>query len=257
MKAHAVKRLRLAILFVCLSLLVAGCSTSSEDPVEPTVEPTTTALPTVSPGGMSVGTLLDQVNAAWGTVQSVQTTFWTTGSDEIDAPPATGEVTAESSIAPDRRHVVRMVDGVTVEEQIAIGGRVFMRGQIVVAAIAPMMGTDAWIEVDPRTATSTASIAAQVNWLLSPIQSPFAAVSDETRSLEAFPGDPVEIDGRTCQTWTFGTADGIQQELALDSSGLPCRLIQRAGDFTNVTLYSINPAGLTIEIPPVATPTAE
>lgn len=249
-------RLRLSILVVCLTTLLAGCSSSS-DPVEPTIVPTATALPTLTPGGTSVGTLLDQVNAAWGSVQSVQTTFWTTETAETDTPPTTGEVTIESSIIPGQRHVVRMVDGVVVEEQIALGGRVFMRGQIVVAAIAPMVGTDTWIEVDPRTATSTSSIAAQVDWLLSPVQSPFASVSDETRSLEAFPGDPIEIDGRTCQTWTFGLLDGIQQELSLDESGLPCRLIQRAGDFANVTLYAINPAGLTIETPPVATPPAK
>ncbi len=168
----------------------------------------------------------------------------------------TGEVTTESSIAPDRRHVVRSVNGEVVEEQIAVGGRVFMRGQIVVAAIAPMMGPDAWIEVDPRTADSTAVIAAQVDWLLSPVQSPFATVSDETRALEAFPGETVEIDGRSCQTWTFGDPNGIQQELALDDNNLPCRLIQRAGDFSNVTIYSFNAAGLSINVPNIATPEA-
>ena len=248
-------RSRLIALLVCLTVILAGCSSSS-DPVEPTVAPTATAPPTVSPGGTSVGQLLDQVNVAWASTQSWRTTFWTTGDSEIVSPPAAGDVTVESSIAPDRRHVVRSVNGEVVEEQIAVGGRVFMRGQIVVAAIAPMMGPDAWVEVDPRAADSTAAIAAQVDWLLSPIQSPFATVSAETRSLEAFPGETVEVGGRTCQTWTFGDQNGIQQELALDENNLPCRLIQRAGDFSNVTMYEFGPAGLTIVVPEVATPTA-
>ncbi len=131
-----------------------------------------------------------------------------------------------------------------------------MRGQIVVAAVAPMMGTDAWVEIDPRAADSTAAIAAQVEWLLSPVQSPFTMVSDETRTQEGFPGETVEIDGRSCQIWTFGDPGGIQQELAVDESNLPCRLIQRSGDVSNVTIYEFSPADLVIEAPAVATPTA-
>ena len=242
-------------LILLLALVLSACSTTSE-PAEPTVEPTATALPTISPGGTTVGDLVDRVNAAWGSVESLQTTFWTIEGEVTVTPPATGEVTVETSIKPDRRHVVRMVDGNVIEEQIAVGGRVFMRGQIVAAAIAPLVGPDAWIEVDPRTATSTSSIAAQVSWLLAPVQSPVGMVSDETRALEAFPGDPIDIDGRTCNTWTFGVPNGIQQELALDAEGLPCRLVQQVQDIANVTIFSVNQPGITIAIPPVATPTA-
>jgi hypothetical protein len=200
--------------------------------------------------------VLDDINRAWATVQSMQTTFWTsTGDDIATSPPTLGEVTIELVIAPDQRQVTRMVDGVVVEEQISIEGRIFMKGQIVVAAIAPMVGTDTWVEVDPRGAGTASAVAAQIAWLVSPVQSPFQTVSNETRNLEALPSEPIEIDGRSCHTWRFGDVNGIQQELAIDAQGLPCRLIQRAGDHANVTIYQVNPDAATIVIPPVGTPT--
>lgn len=235
---------------------LTACTSGSE--TQPTVVPSTqVTAPTISPGGTSVGSVLDDINLAWDSVESMRTTFWTTtGEENIATPTAAGDVTIEVAIGPDQRHITRLVDGVVVEEQISVEGRVFMKGPIVVAAIAPMVGTDTWVEVDPRGAGTTSAVAAQIAWLLTPVQSPFQAVSEETRALEAFPGDPLTIDGRSCQTWHFGTVNGIQQELAIDEQGLPCRLIQRAGELANVTLYEVNVPGISIVTPPVGTPTA-
>jgi hypothetical protein len=241
----------LAVLTVVLT--ACGASTSETDP---TPVPTAAPIATVSAGGTMVGTLLDRMEAGWTTVQSSRSTFWTTDNEIGVAPPPTGEVTLETTTASNRRHVVRTVNGEVVEEQMMVDGRVFMRGQIVVAAIAPMVGTEQWVEVDPRAASTTNALAAQIDWLLSPIGFPFANVSEETRGQEAFPGDDVSIGGRACQTWTFGDPDGIVQELAIDAQNLPCRLVQQAAGVANVTIYDINPADAAIEIPTLATPTS-
>lgn len=242
-------------LVLLLAFAITACS-SSEDleitPIPPTELP---SPPTVTPGGTTVGSLIDLIASSWVSVSSLQTTFWSQEGEAIGSPPSSAEVTVESVVAPSSRHVVRSLNGVVVEEQMAVDGRVYMKGQIVVAAIAPMMGTDTWVEVDPAAATSTAAIAAQVDWLLSPIESPFAMVSSETRMLEAFPGESIEVNGRHCNVWLFGTAEGITQELAIDEQSLPCRLVQRAGGYTNVTLYEPNPTELKIVAPEIATPT--
>jgi len=237
-------------------LAMVSCSTESD--AEPTTVPTVGMMvPTISPGGTSVGSILDEINTAWASVRAVRTVFWTAAVGDIsDTTPTTGEVTIELAIAPDQRQVIRMVDNVVIEEQVSVGGRIFMKGPIVVAAIAPMVGTDTWVEVDPQGAETTSAVAAQLTWLLSPVESPFGTVSQETRGLEAFPGEAIRIDGRTCNTWQFGSADGIQQELAVDDQGLPCRLIQRAGEFANITLYEVNPDNAAIVTPAVASPIA-
>jgi hypothetical protein len=251
-----VKRLlRLVATLFSVAVLTA-CSTGTD--TSPTMVPSIPApAPTISPGGTSVGSIIDGVNTAWNSVQSVQTTFWSTSTEGVaDSPPTAGEVTIDLAIAPDRRHVTRLIDGEAVEEQIGVGGRVFMRGAIVVAAIAPMVGTDTWVEVDPRGADPGSAAAAQIAWLLSPFESPFQRVSEETRGLEAFPGEAIEIGGRLCRTWRFGDVNGIQQELAVDEAGLPCRLVQRAGTYANVTTYQVNLPSATITPPAVASPTA-
>ena len=119
-----VKRLfQLLATFISVATLMA-CSSGTE--TQPTAVPSVpTSAPTISPGGRSVGSVLDDINRAWDFVHSLRTTFWT-ASDEVtvDSLPTDGEVTIEIAIAPNQRHVTRMVDGLVVEEQISSEGRI-------------------------------------------------------------------------------------------------------------------------------------
>jgi hypothetical protein len=67
------------------------------------------------------------------------------------------------------------------------------------------------------------------------------------------------VDGRTCQRYTFGDATGVSgigYELLLDEHDLPCRLVQSAGGYVNVTTYVFNIPNLVLTPPSIATPVA-
>lgn len=246
------------LLIVAFVLLVAtGCSTETADQgPAPTSTPAPTAVPTLTPGATSVGDLIERVDQVWPTVTSMRTTFWATMGSPQSTPPALGAVTVETVIVPASRHVTQLQDGAIVDEQIALNGRVYMKGSIVVAAIAPMVGTEAWVEVDPAAATSDNPLSMQVNYLLEPVHHPFGLISPETLASEAIPLDPITIGDRTCQNYTFGdqSGNGIRYELSIDEANLPCQLLQFGGDYVNVTLYEFNVPGLSISAPDVATP---
>ncbi len=203
-----------------------------------------------------MGDLVARTEVAWTSVSSMRTTFWIGTSSESGTPPATGSYTTEVDVLPSSRHVVQVVDGQVVDEQITVGGRVFMKGPIVVAAIAPMVSPDTWVEVDPAAASSNSPVAMQVSYLTSPVSSPFATVSPETFALEAFPVGEVTVGGRRCQAYTFGdtSGTGIQYELSLDANDLPCRIVLTSGDIANITIYEFNVPGLAIAVPEIATP---
>jgi hypothetical protein len=245
-----------AIPILLLLVVVTGCGGS--DPA-PTPIPTATTVPTLPPGTLSVADLIDRTDAAFAGITSMQSTFWSTEAASAGTPPATGLVTVEQVVLPANRHVTQLTNGQVTDEQLVVDGRVYMKGALVPAAIAPMVDTATWIEVDPAAAVSDSPIAMQVAYLLSPTVSPFAGVSDETRALAAIPAGEVTIDGRTCQRYTFGDAtgdSGIGYELLLDEDDLPCRLVQSAGGYVNVTTYAFNVPGLVLVAPSIATPAA-
>jgi hypothetical protein len=186
----------------------------------------------------------------------MRTTFWVGTAGESATPPAAGSYTTEISVLPNARHVIQTVDGQVVDEQISQGGRVYMKGSMVVAAIAPMVGPDTWVEVDPAAASSNSPVAMQIAYLTSPVTSPFTTVSPETLALEAFPSGEVTVGERTCEAHTFGdtSGNGIQYELAIDANGLPCRMVLTSGNIANITLYDFNLPGLTVIAPEIATP---
>lgn len=238
-------------------IIATGCSTDSGSS-EPTAipEPTATVAPTLSPNAMTVGDLVARVEAAWPTVTSMRTTFWVATGTTGGTPPTTGAVSIETVIPPSSRHVVQMQDGAIVDEQISLDGRVYMKGSLVVAAIAPMVGTDTWILVDPTTATADSPVAMQVAYLLSPVTQPFDTITAETLATEAFPLGTVTLGERTCTTYGFGdqSGEGIRYELALDDANLPCQLLQIAGGYVNVTTYAFNLPDAVIVAPSIATP---
>lgn len=248
------KRLSGLTLVVLCSLVLAACGNQSEAPAPtPTVSPT--ILPTLPPGAVTVGALLDRMDAAWAGVSSMRTTFWSAPEGQLASPAAGATVTIEEVVLPANRHVVQMVNGAVVDEQLVVDGRIYMKGALVPAVIAPMMDATTWVEIDPAAATSGAPIAQQVAWLTSPVTSPMGSVSPETRGLQAVPSGEVTIDGRSCAVYTFGDG-GISYELSIDANDLPCRLVMSASGTANVTLYEFNVPGLVLTAPEVATPPA-
>ncbi len=238
-------------------IITVGCTSPGNDSTpEPTIEPTATVPPTVSPGGVTVGDLLGRTETAWATVTSMRTTFWTGTSGDLATPAANGSFTTEIALPPSARHVIQTVDGQVVDELITVGGRVYMRGAMVVAAIAPMVGPDMWVEVDPAAASSNSPVAMQVAYLMAPVISPFSTVSPETLALEAFPAGDVTVGDRACQAYTFGATagNGIQYEISFDANDLPCRMVLTSGNIANVTIYEFNVPGLAIAVPEIATP---
>lgn len=245
------------VVVILLGVFLAGCSSTDSEPTpDPATSPSVT--PTLAPGTLRVGDVVSRIDAAWPAVHSMRTTFWTESFDGGEgSPPASGTVTIEEVVVPDARSVVVLIDGVPTDEQQAVAGRIYMKGPLVPAAIAPLVDAAIWIEVDPAAATANSPLSMQVAYLLSPIESPFAGITAETAAREAVPQGEIAVGGRTCEVFEFGDPDGINSELAIDADGLPCRLVQRAGDAANVTLYEFNIAGMEISAPTVATPASE
>jgi hypothetical protein len=249
--AFTLKRLSgFTLVVLCTLLSACGGQTESPDPPS-TVAPT--VAPTLPPGAKTVGDLLNRMDAAWGGVHSMRTTFWSTIEGQLASPAANAAVTIEEIVLPANRHVLQMAGGVVVDEQLVVDGRIYMKGALVPAAIAPMMDATTWVEIDPAAATSNAPIAQQVAYLTSPVTSPMGAVSPETRNLHAVPTGDVTIDGRRCRVYAFESG-GISYELAIDDGDLPCRLVMAASGAVNVTLYEFNVPGLVLTAPDLAIP---
>jgi len=252
------KRFRLSPALILILILLAGCTVGESDPT-PAPEPTATVAPPLPPGTITVDELIGRTDAAWASVASMRTTFWSTATDTAGTPPVTGLVTVEEIVLPANRHVVQSTNGQVTDEQLVVDGHIYIKGALVPAAIAPNVDTDTWVEVDPMAAASDSPISMQVAYLMSPIVSPFAGVSDETRALPAIPDGTETIDGRACQRFTFGDATGeagIAYEILIDDKDLPCRLVQSAGGVSNVTTYTFNVEGLVLAAPGNATPSA-
>jgi hypothetical protein len=251
------KRIPLVPAFLLSALLLVSCSSGSSDPTQ-TPEPTATMAPTLPPDAITVGDLVARVEAAWPQVVSMRTTFRSAELSTAGTPAADSVVTIEEVVMPSDRHVVQEIDGEVTDEQLVVDGRVYMKGTLVPAAIAPQVDANTWVEVDPAAASSDSPAAMQVAYLLSPVVSPFAGVSTETRGMLATPIGDIVVDGRTCQGFTFGDSaggeEGISYELTLDEQNLPCRLIQTAGGYASVTAYAFNVPDLTLTAPDIGTP---
>jgi hypothetical protein len=241
---------------VVVAIFLAACSTGSTDPT-PTPLPSPTAVSPVAEDAVTVGALVDQVESAWPSVQSMRTTFWSTNGEVGATPMTDGTVTVEEAVLPASRRVRILINGEPADEQVAVDGRVYMKGALVPQVIAPMVDTETWVEVDPGAANGDTPIARQMSYLLSPVVPPFTDLTAATAELPAGPADDVSIGGRTCRVYTFGDAGGISYELSIDENDLPCRLVQRAGGHANVTLYEFNAPDLAISAPEVATPSAD
>ena len=236
-----------------LILLLAACNNDGSNDPSPTTEPEAT-MP-LAPGQVSVGQLLDGIQESAGSIASARTVFTTRS---IDGTPTTASTTTEEYIAPDQRRIQTSNGSTIIDDQIRIGSAVFMRGSFVVGAVAPMLGPDIWVTVDPTLVPTDTPVGNVVSYLMSPFQLPFASVSEEMRGRGATQAGQIESGGRTCTVWTFvdtsDFGDRIEYALSIDAQGLPCSLIERAGTIENVTTFEFNIPGLQIIAPNSATP---
>ena len=236
-------------MLVCLILTACSTGGGTKDPT-PTPEPTATAP--LAPGQKTVGELLDGIRTSFEGVSSVQTTFSTT--TIVDGTPSiSGAVTTEQYIAPDRRRIVISSGGQEVDEQIAIGNRIFMRGVFVQSAVAPMLGTDTWVTLDPSLVPGDTPVGNLVSYLTSPYSLVIFDVSDSLRARGVNQLGPRDVNGRTCMAWGFvdttSFGDRLDYELTIDDAGLPCTFVERAGGVENSTTFEFNVPGLDIIAP--------
>jgi hypothetical protein len=239
--------------------LVFGCSPGTDEQT-PTVPPPSTPAPqpTLAPGQRTVGDLLMGIDAAWPSVTSMRATLSSgpaePGSEESVEPWQS----IEEVILPSSRRVLTITGDVVSDEHVFVDGRVFMRGALVTTAVAPNIGPSTWIAVDPSLVPDTSPVGQQLAYLTSPIQRPFTGVSTQMQTRGTTSLGAITVGNRSCTAYAFvdTTAIGeqIDYELAIDSAGLPCQLVQRAGGFANTTVYEFNDPGITIVAPDAATP---
>lgn len=236
-----------------LILFLAACSTGGGEDPTPTPEPT--APPTLAPGQLTVGQLLDGMSSAFANVGNARTVFT---SRTTDGTPTTSPVTTEVWVAPDKRQIQTASGGTVVDDQIAIGNRIYMRGAFVTSTVAPMVSTDIWITLDPALVPPGTPVGNVLTYLTSPFRLPFANVSDGMRARGVTAAGQTQVAGRTCTVYTFADTtsfgDLLEYQLAIDDRGLPCSLTERAGTFENVTTFEFDVPGLDVIAPDAATP---
>lgn len=254
-------------LALALALLVAGtilvaCSSSgSHGTPTPVPSPTSVPPPTLQPGQVTVGSLLARIRDSWSKVQNDRSEFVTTVTNNAGGTPVVNEQTRTMTeeVKPDQRRVV-MTDSSGTTEMIRIGSRIYMRGAFVAALVAPNIGPNDWVAIDPSIVPPDSPVGQQVAGLTAPIDPPYQTVSDQMKQRAATPAGQVQAGGRTCSAYTFADVSPnggkIDYTLAIDANDMICSLTETAGTVENVTTFTFNVPGLRITAPEVATPVA-
>ena len=145
-----------------------------------------------------------------------------------------------------------------VNEQVYVDGIIYMKGTFVATAVAPEVGRDTWITLDPSVVPADTPVGTRIAYLTREPVSPFSGMAPEILSEPVRESGDVQVAGRTCTLFTFGdpenTGEEIRYEIALDENDLPCQVIQRAGGFQNSSVYEINSDDIQIIGPDAGTP---
>lgn len=236
----------------------SGSETSRTVPNEPSFsDPASTA----AKGELTVGDLLADVDAAWPNVTSMRVTSMSgpvPTDEESETPVAEGMVTIEEWVAPNNRRIVEFMAGKVINEHIFINGNVYMWGVFVGSSVAPEVGPETWVTLDPDVIPPDTPVGYRISYITREPGTPFGSVTDEMRRRPAKELETVHAGGRACTLYTFADTtqlgERIHYELALDADNLPCQLVQRAGGFQNSSVYEINNADIRIIAPDAPTP---
>lgn len=239
------------ILILMLAGVLAACGEAADTSPTPTPGP-----PTAAPGQMTVADVVALAEPGWADVRTMRTTSRT---GEV---PREGEESAFTGSVQDwnsdgDRHLVEFEDGSAVNEQIWVDGTVYMRGQFVSSAVAPELDVNTWVILDPTVVPAESPVGVQIRVLTRELDNPYGELTDETLARPVQEQGQVTVGDRSCTMYTFGdendTGTEIRYEIAVDDSGLPCQVIQRAGDFQNSTVFEFD-LDITIEAPLDGTP---
>lgn len=219
-------------------LLLAACGTSGD--AEPTA---TSAPPTAAPGQLTVADVVAMAEPAWPDVRSMRTT------SQTGTVPREGEQTAFTGSVQDwtangDRHLIEFENGTAVNEQISVDGTVYMRGRFVSSAVAPELDENTWVILDTTVVPADTPVGIQIRYLTREQTDPYGDLTDDILARPVREAGTVAVGSRTCTVYTFGdendTGTEIRYEMAVDELGLPCQVVQRAGDFQNSTVYEFN-----------------
>lgn len=155
------------------------------------------------------------------------------------------------------RHLIEFREGEAINEQFSIDGTVYMRGQFVSSAVAPELDTNTWVILDIDVVPADTPVGIQMRYLTRPQNDPYGELTEDILTRPVQEGGTAIVGNRTCTVYTFGdesnTGTEIRYEIAVDRAGLPCQVIQRAGEFQNSTVYEFD-LDITIEAPLEGTP---
>lgn len=252
------------ILPALLSILIVACSPgSAQEQSGPEPGSTTPADPgpTAAEGQLTVGDLVDRMDDAWPTISSMRITSISgpvPTDSENGTPVAQGTVTVEEWVAPNTRRIVELMGDNVVNEHVFIDGKVYMWGMFVGTSVAPEVGPNTWVTLDPEVIPPDTPVGYRVAHIARDPGSPFANLLEETRQMPVTESGAVQVGARRCTLYTYVTTtqmgEQIDYELSLDENDLPCQYVQRAGGVQNSSVFEINSPDIQIIAPDAPTP---
>jgi len=235
-----------------------------------------------STADMTLGTLADQVNAAWAGLTSIRIVSTGSLTANIAEPtkvaatpvrtgsgatpvaslkPISYEMTRESEFNGSQRQTVSGT-GSQDFEAIVVGDTVYLRGPLV-DQLAPGTPEDAWIAMPVATAMEAGGL---LRVLIDPLTTspadPLAAMRDGLRPQKPRDMGPITVGGRACRSWAGADTDkaGARTDviIAIDEQGIPCLIETRIGTEVKerITFEAVNQV-TPITAPDAATPVAK
>ncbi len=265
-----------------LPLALAGCGAMPEatpTPAPPVVQtpPADVGTPVATAAAkLTLGELADRVDAAWANVESYRLVSVVTAPPNPVASPVvaaeatpgatpvadTGQVVASRDvILPDIQHMTVTGWGDNDFEAISDGETIYLRGPVA-QQFDPAASPDTWLLLrasDVPVETQAANIIGGLPAIPMP---PLAGIDERLEPQEVTDLGPMEVGGRTCQT--YGTADTklttgqrVDNIIGIDDNDLPCFIETRSGTTVlghqEYSLFNEVPA---VEVPAAATPVA-
>lgn len=227
---------------ILLVVLVFLTACGSDTDVEPTPAPTDPP-PTPADGQMTVADVVAFSDEPWEEVTFMRTTSQSGPiPTEGENPPFTGSV-QDWTPNGDRR-LLEFQEDTLINEHIWVDSVVYMRGQFVSSTVAPELDVNTWVILDTEVVPANTPVGDRIRLLTREQHGPYGELSDDILSRPVSEAGTVTVGERRCTMYTFGdendTGTEIRYEIAVDDSGLPCQVIQRAGGYQNSTVYVFN-----------------